>query len=128
MNPERLVVGAAIVRHGRVMSAHRAGASLESGWEFPGGKVEPGEDPSAALSREIEEELGVGIEVGAFFSEVVALSGGWRLVVAPGAVVNGEPVPREHDAIRWLAAPDLDALSWLPGDRPFLGHVRELLR
>jgi len=123
----RLVVGAAIVRGGRVLAALRPATSSLPGWEFPGGKVESGEDPAAALAREIDEELGVEVTVGPFLPETVDLPDDWRLIVAPASVVSGEPIPHEHDAIRWLPASELNTLTWLPGDLPFLGRVRELL-
>jgi 8-oxo-dGTP diphosphatase len=123
-----LVVGAAIVREGRVLAALRPGSSASPGWEFPGGKVESGEEPAVALAREIDEELGVEVAVDAFFPEWVVLPGHGRLAVAPARLLTGEPIPREHDALRWLAAAELGTVAWLPGDLPFLPRVRELLR
>ncbi|RNL80814.1 (deoxy)nucleoside triphosphate pyrophosphohydrolase [Nocardioides marmorisolisilvae] len=119
-----LVVGVAIVRSGRVLAARRSGG----GWEFPGGKVEPGEAPEDAAVREIAEELGCGIEVTGWLEGEVEIRPDLALRVARALLVGGEPIPRpgEHDAIRWLSHAELDAVDWLPADRPFLGVLGTL--
>ena len=128
------VVGAAIVRGDRVLVAQRSGGPYDGRWEFPGGKVEPGESDLSALVREIGEELGTSIVPQAFLGEVVldgVVGGG-----APGAstlrvwwarLAGGEPVAREHAALRWMRADDLDGLDWIDADRPLLPAVRTLL-
>ncbi|MFD2092034.1 (deoxy)nucleoside triphosphate pyrophosphohydrolase [Blastococcus deserti] len=128
------VVGAAIVDDGRVLVAQRAGGPFDGLWEFPGGKVEPGESELSALVRECAEELGAAIEPGAFVGEVLldgVVGGG-----APGAstlrvwsarLVGKEPVAHEHAALRWVRADELEALDWIPADRPLLPAVRTLL-
>jgi 8-oxo-dGTP diphosphatase len=123
-----LVVGAAIIQHGRVLAALRPRTSRLYGWELPGGKVEPGETLEDALVREIREELGCTVEVGRFLDARVPVAKGWELVAAPARITAGEPVPHEHEAIRWLGADDLAAVDWLPADRPLLASVEELLR
>lgn len=115
------VVGAVIVHDGLVLCAQR-GPGGETGemWEFPGGKVEPGETPAAALVREIHEELGCLVSVGDLVtttrhvgtSVVVVLSTYWC------RLVSGTPVPSEHAAIRWLPVDQLDELAWAPADVP----------
>lgn len=125
-----LVVGAAIVHDGRVLAARRtAPAELAGGWEFPGGKVEPGEDPAAAVVREVAEELGCSIAVTRFLDAEVRIRDGLVLRVALATLADGEPVPREaeHDAVRWLGPEELDEVTWLEPDRPFLDPVREAL-
>ncbi len=129
------VVGAAVVRGDRVLVAQRSGGAFHGQWEFPGGKVEPGETDLAALVRECREELGVTIEPQAFVGEVVlpgAVGGG-----APGAstlrvwaahLPVGEPVAREHAALAWVRADELGSLDWITADRPLLPAVRTLLR
>jgi|SRR6478735_1243904 len=123
--PQRLaVVGAAIVRDGRVLAARRTSPPESAGrWEFPGGKVESGESPEAALVREIREELGCTIEIEAWLPGEVTIRDTYVLTVATARVVAGEPTPREHDAVRWLAADELDDVDWLDADRPFLEHL-----
>jgi 8-oxo-dGTP diphosphatase len=124
----QVVVGAAIVRDGRVLAARRtAPASAAGRWEFPGGKVEPGETEAESLVREVEEELGLRIRVGKWLTGAQELEGGYLLKVAVAAVESGEPVPSEHDEVRWLAAGELEEVDWLDGDRPFLVELSHLL-
>jgi 8-oxo-dGTP diphosphatase len=125
--PETLVVAAAIVddfeRPRRLLAARRsAPADVAGWWEFPGGKVETGEAPVAALHREIREELGVRIRVGDeirapepqpgwFLTETVTM----RLWLAQ--VIDGVPRPLEdHDELRWLAGGQWRSVRWLPAD------------
>ncbi|MDQ7992502.1 MAG: (deoxy)nucleoside triphosphate pyrophosphohydrolase [Propionicimonas sp.] len=117
------VVGAVIVRDGRVLCALRGTGALAGLWEFPGGKVEDGEQPRTALVREIEEELGCRIVVGAElttaahdypFGTVVMTTYRCRLA-------SGEPVASEHEELRWLAPSDLAGLEWAPVDLPTVG-------
>lgn len=129
------VVGAAIVDDGRVLVARRSGGPFDGLWEFPGGKVEPGEPDLSALVRECAEELGVEIVPQEFIGEVLldgVVGGG-----APGAstlrvwwarLAGGEPVAHEHAELRWVTAGELDALDWIPADRPLLPAVRTLLQ
>jgi 8-oxo-dGTP diphosphatase len=132
------VVGAAIVRGDagarEVLVAQRGSGLLAGLWEFPGGKVEPGEDHEAALVRECAEELGVTVAPRQFLGEVPldgAVAGG-----APGAstlrvwaagLVAGEPVAHEHRDLRWVRATGLETLDWIAADRPLLPVVRDLL-
>ena len=119
----RLVVGAAVVRDGRVLACRRTAPPAAAGrWEFPGGKVEPGESPEVALARELHEELGVEATVTAWLDGVAAIGDAHQLRVALVAVA-GEPVPVEHDAVRWLGASELGAVDWLEPDRPFLAEL-----
>jgi len=124
------VVGAAVLRGGRVLAARRTRPEVAAGrWELPGGKVEPDEDPEAALLREVAEELGCSIEVTGWLPGRTRISDDLVLVVASARLVAGEPTPEpgEHDAVRWLAGAELGDVDWLDSDRPFLAAVRELL-
>jgi len=128
------VVGAAVVQGDKVLVAQRSGGPYDGCWEFPGGKVEPGESDLSALVREIDEELGVAIEPQAFLGEVVldgAVAGG-----QPGAstlrvwwarLTGGVLEAREHAQLRWVSVEDLDGLDWIAADRPLLPAVRALL-
>ena len=128
------VVGAAIVDDGKVLVAQRSGGPYDGLWEFPGGKVEPGESDLSALVRECAEELGVVILPQSFVGEVLldgVVGGG-----APGAstlrvwwarLAGGQPVAHEHAQLRWVRADELQALDWIPADRPLLPAVRTLL-
>ncbi|WP_310528302.1 NUDIX domain-containing protein [Nocardioides sp.] len=125
-DPRTLVVGAAIVRDGAVLAARRTAPVEAAGrWEFPGGKVEPGEAPEAALVREIAEELGCRIEVTGWLPGLAVIGDRHELRVACGVLTQGEPTPTEHDLIRWVTADDLDDVDWLDPDRPFLPALRE---
>lgn len=122
------VVGAALVRDGRVLAARRTAPAAAAGrWEFPGGKVEDGESPEAALTREIAEELGVAIVVRRWLAGAVPIGTTHELVVALAEIIDGEPHPVEHDRVRWLAVDELDAVDWLDPDRPFLPELRAWL-
>ncbi len=122
------MVGAAIVRGGRVLAARRtAPASAAGRWEFPGGKVEPGETEGDSLVREIQEELGVLITVARWLEGAEEIGEGYLLRVAVASLDRGEPVPTEHDQIRWLSAAELGDVDWLDADRPFLTELSRLL-
>ena len=135
----REVVGAAIVddlgRPSVLLSARRTEPSaLAGGWEFPGGKVDPGEQHAEALRRELREELGVEVELGDHLVGPLD-RGGWPLGdefviwVWWASVTDGEPQPLEdHDALRWLAREDLYAVPWLPADLPIVRAAEGRLR
>jgi len=129
MEPDvRLVVGVALVHRGRLLAARRATpADLAGGWELPGGKVEPGEDPAAAAVREIAEELGCAVEITGWLHGSSPVTSGLHLRVATARLVSGDPVPTEHDAVRWLRVGELEDVRWLTADRPFLPQLREML-
>lgn len=124
------MVAAAIVRDGAVLAARRRAPEL--GWEFPGGKLEPGEDEPAALRRECAEELGV--EVRAVRTLGVSADDQIHITLWLAEVERGEPeAGPEHDAVAWLSAEDLDGpaidgVSWLPLDVPLAAAVGEMLR
>jgi 8-oxo-dGTP diphosphatase len=123
----QIVVGAAIVRRGRVLAARRAvPADLAGQWEFPGGKVEPGESDVDGLARECREELGVQIAVGELLGCIE--SPGFALSVYLAELIAGEPQPlADHDELRWLAAAELEDVAWLPADRPLIAALRSRL-
>lgn len=124
-----MVVTCALIERGdRVLVAQRPpGRELALKWEFPGGKVEPGETAPAALARELREELGIDVEVG---PEVAAVTHDYgRVVILLRAfrclLRGGEPRPHEHAALRWCAPAELAALDLAAADRPI---VAEYLR
>ncbi len=124
----RLVVGAAVLREGRVLAARRTAPPAAAGrWEVPGGKVEPGEPPAAAVARELVEELGVDVEVTGWLPGRVPVGDDLELAVATAVLVGGEPEVREHDLLRWVDAAGLAELDWLGPDRPFLPALGALL-
>jgi len=120
------VVGAAILLDGAVLAARRTTPPEAAGrWEFPGGKVEPGESPEEALVREIAEELGCRIEIMGWLPGSTPIGDAYELRIACGVLTQGEPSPTEHDLIRWVAVEELDSIDWLDPDRPFLDSLRE---
>jgi len=129
---ERIVVGAALVEAGRLLAARRsAPEELAGRWELPGGKVEPGEAPEAALVRELREELGVAAEAvervpGAWPLKPPYVLHVWTARLLPG---SGNPEPLEdHDALRWLGAGELWDVDWLDQDVPAVRAVAARLR
>jgi 8-oxo-dGTP diphosphatase len=124
----RLVAGVAIVRHGRVLAARRTSPVEYAGrWEFPGGKVDPGETDEAAAVREIREELNCDVDVVRRLPGEQPLSRGFVLRVYEATLRSGEPTPHEHDAIRWLAPEELDDVDWLAAELPFVAGLHDRL-
>lgn len=116
----RLVVAGVLHRTERILATRRTTPEALAGrWEFPGGKAEPGETPAEALARELAEELGIAVDVGA---EIPSPQGSWpisaELVMRVFWVTSrDEPQPgRAHDAVRWLTRDQLGDLDWVPAD------------
>ncbi|MDZ8162799.1 (deoxy)nucleoside triphosphate pyrophosphohydrolase [Microbacterium aquimaris] len=116
------VVAAVIDRGGRILACRRREDRSAGGrWEFPGGKIEPGETPAAALEREIAEELGVPIRVrGELTVDVTVVAGrGIRLRCLRAELVGAVPShSTDHDELRWVAPADLPGLRWAEPDLP----------
>ena len=122
------VAAAAIVVHGRVLAARRTRPSdVAGGWELPGGKVDPGESVADAVRREVREELGCDVAYVSSLSGRSPIKTGYVLTVHRVGLIAGEVTPHEHDLVRWLGPEDLDDVSWLPADVPFLSQLRDLL-
>ena len=120
------VVAGVVFREGRVLAAQRpAGKRMGGLWEFPGGKVEPGEDDATALARELHEELRIGVEVGECLGETVTVEerGAFRLVAYKATIRSGTPTLIEHQQMRWCRPEELGELSWAPADLPFVKRL-----
>jgi len=125
-----LVVAGAVVRDGRLLAVRRTRpAELAGRWELPGGKVDEDESPAEALARELREELGVRVRLQEWLPGTSGIGeGDLRLTVAPVTLLEGEPTPVEHDAVRWLAIDELEDVDWLEPDRPFLDAIGSRLQ
>lgn len=125
------VVGAVLVRDDTVLAAQRGpGMALAGQWEFPGGKIEPGESPQGALVRELREELRCEVTVG---DQVETTShpydfGTVTLTTFFATVDSGEPVATEHSELRWIPVTDLRTVEWAPADIPAVEHVIRALK
>ena len=121
------VVGAVIVRDGMILAARRGPQSRLPGlWEFPGGKVEPGETPREALEREIHEELECTVGIGAELMTTTHAYdfGDVNLTTFWCELRSGTPRLTEHSEVRWMRPAELDSIEWAPADIP---AVREII-
>ncbi|MCQ2253987.1 MAG: (deoxy)nucleoside triphosphate pyrophosphohydrolase [Bacteroidaceae bacterium] len=119
------VVAAIIVREGKVFATQRGYGEWKDWWEFPGGKIEEGEDPKDALRREIQEELATEIEVGKLLTIVEYDYPKFHLSMQcfVCSVIAGKLSLLEHEAAKWLAKDELHSVNWLPADEVILGDI-----
>ena len=116
-------VVAAVIRDGdRIFATQRGYGPFKDGWEFPGGKMEPGETPEKALRREILEELDTEIDVGEKLTQVEYDYPEFHLSMGCYwcTVRSGSLTLKEHEAARWLRLDELDTVNWLPADRDMI--------
>jgi len=120
------VAAAVIGRGGMTFATQRGYGEFKDGWEFPGGKIEPGETPQQALRREIEEELGIEIVVGDLIDTVEYDYPEFhlRLHCFRAEIADGTIELREHEAARWLSAEELESVDWLPADRELVRKMQ----
>ncbi len=126
--PFTLVVAAVLRdRQGRILLARRPqGRHMGGLWEFPGGKVRPGEEPEAALARELEEELGVAVAVGSPLTFALHREPGHRILLLfyEAAITAGSPEPREGQEIRWVPTRELSRYPTPPADAGLVKLLR----
>ena len=123
------VVAVLIEQDGKVFAAQRAYGELKGKWEFPGGKIEPGETPEEALVREIKEELSADIHVGKLLHTVEWDYPKFHLtmhcymcsLIADALHLN------EHEAAKWLTASTLSSVNWLPADLALIPLIEQEL-
>lgn len=121
-------VVAAIIQNGdKIFATQRGYGEFKDGWEFPGGKIEPGETSRQALIREIQEELDTVIEVGELIETVEYDYPTFHLSMECFlcTVKQGDLVLKEHEAARWLGKEELDSVPWLPADLGLIQNIKE---
>lgn len=127
--PHIVVVGAVLVRDGRILAARRSDEmSLPGYWEFPGGKIEPGETPEEALRRELEEELLCTAEIGDHL-ETTTHEYDFGIVTLSTylcTLLSGEPQVTEHAELRWLMPDELGSVEWAPADIPAIERLKSM--
>ena len=123
------VVAAVIKEADKIFATQRGYGEFKDGWEFPGGKIEPGETPEEALVREIKEELDAEIEVIKKLTDVEYQYPTFHLSMECfwAKVVSGKLILKEHEAARWLGKDELDSVDWLPADKGLIELIREEL-
>ena len=123
------VVAAVIRKDNKIFATQRGYGEFKDGWEFPGGKIEEGETPEQALTREINEELDTEIQVGKLIDTIehdypkfhLSMDCFWCEIMQGGLEL------KEHEAARWLSKEDLYSVDWLPADVGVVERVEEEL-
>ena len=120
------VVAAIIKKDKKYFATQRGYGDFEGGWEFPGGKMEPGETPQHALVREIKEELDADITVGELIETVEYDYPKFHLTMHCFLceLVSEHVVLLEHEAAKWLSQEELDSVDWLPADLSVINHLK----
>ena len=119
------VVAAIILRERRIFATQRGYGEWKDWWEFPGGKIEPGESTEDALKREIREELATEIEVDELLTTVEYDYPKFHLTMHCYlcTIISGDLTLLEHEDARWLALDELDCVKWLPADKDVIEEL-----
>lgn len=127
---KNIKVAAAIIKEGnKVFGAQKGYGPFEGGWEFPGGKLEPGENSKQALCREIKEELDTEIEVGDLFFIVEYDYPRFHLTMDCFLceVKKGKLQTNEHKMSKWFTKETIDSVEWLPANLELVEKLKEIL-
>ena len=122
------VVAAILHRDGAYFATQRGYGEFEGMWEFPGGKIEPGESREVALKREIQEELGVDIAIENLLCTTEYAYSSFHLTMHCYlcSIASGEIELREHKSARWLRPEELGSVEWLPADKDAISRLNNL--
>lgn len=130
MTKEINVVGAILIKEGKILCAQRDGEkSLPYLWEFPGGKIEENETAQEALRRELKEELKIEVEVANDIFDMTSYQYSFGIVNLTTIIcelMGGQPVLTEHVALKWLKPSELASLEWAPADIPAVEKLSQL--
>ena len=116
---KHIEVVAGIIKDGdKIFATQRGYGEFKDGWEFPGGKMEPGETPQQALARELKEELAIDVNVGDFLCTLDYDYPTFHLTMHCFycSVIGGDLTLLEHEAAKWLKTTELHSVNWLPAD------------
>jgi len=124
----RIVTAAVIEQGGKILIAkRRAGDRFARRWEFPGGKLEPGESPGQCLERELREELGVETRVEGLIGSYPFSSSTFsiELVAYRVSIISGRPTLSDHEELRWVSPAELGKFSFTEPDLPLVKILRQ---
>lgn len=123
------VVAAVIIKDGKVFATQRGYGEWQGWWEFPGGKIEAGESPEAALVREIREELDADIEVGGLLETVEWDYPKFHLTMHcyMCSLISESMHLNEHEAAAWLTRETIHSVKWLPADEGLVGKIGKVM-
>lgn len=121
------VVAAVICRDGSFFATQRGYGEFKDYWEFPGGKIEPGEAPEDALHREIREELDTEIRIDSFLATIEHDYPAFHLTMHCFlcSLSSGRLTLKEHENAVWLSKEQLESLAWLPADVKVVNEIRK---
>ena len=125
---KKIEVVAAIVQDGeKIFATQRGYGEFKDGWEFPGGKIEPGESKETALARELKEELDMEVEIGELFETVEYDYPSFHLTMHCFLckLKQEDYVLKEHEAAKWLLRSELNSVDWLPADLGLIAKLQE---